>query len=134
MQASPELHTIIAEWFNSWESGSTGKHFWADHHLTRKAELHTIGTDPSEWLEGKKAFSHMKQEMNDAEDIQFSPGEIKAWQEETVGWGIACPTFVSPSGKRISIRWSAVFHQEDAEWKMVQLHMSVGVPNDQLLG
>jgi hypothetical protein len=134
MQASPELHTIIAAWFIAWESVSNGKPFWADHHLSRRAELHTIGTDPSEWFEGEKAFEHMKQEMNETGGIKFSPGEIKAWQEGAVGWGIAHPTLTLPNGKRVLIRWSAVFHQEEGEWKMVQLHMSVGIPNEQLLG
>ena len=66
-------------------------------------------------------------------DLQFSPGEIKAYEEGSVGWGIARPTFILPNGKQIPFRWSAVFHQEDGEWKMVQFHASVGVPNEQLL-
>jgi len=97
-------------------------------------ELHTIGTDPAEWLEGEQAFEHMQAEMNKVGILKFSPGRIEAWQEGTVGWGIAQPTLTTPKGGRISIRWSAVFHREDNEWKMVQLHMSIGVPNHELLG
>jgi len=134
MQASPELHTIITEWFTMWGLVSNRKPSWVDFHLSRSVELHTIGTDPGEWLEGEEAFSHMKQEMNGTGDIKFSPGEIKAWQEGMVGWGIARPTLTLSNGKRIPLRWSAIFHQEEGEWKMVQLHVSVGVPNKQLLG
>jgi hypothetical protein len=44
-----------------------------------------------------------------------------------------------PNGKSFSPRWSAVFHQEGGEWKLVQmhaseLHASVGIPNEELLG
>ena len=61
-------------------------------------------------------------------------GEAEAFREGTVGWGVARPTLTLPAGKAISPRWSAVFHQEDGEWKLVQLHASVGVPNEALLG
>jgi hypothetical protein len=39
-----------------------------------------------------------------------------------------------PNDKQISPRWSAVFHREDEVWKLVQLHASVGISNEQLLG
>jgi hypothetical protein len=97
-------------------------------------EPHTIGTDPAEWLEGEQVFEHMQAEMNKVGSLKFSPGEIEAWQEGTVGWGITQPTLTTLKWGQISIRWSAVFHREDNEWKMVQLHMSVGVPNPELLG
>ena len=133
MQASPELGTIIEAWFASWGQVSNGDSSWADRYLSRTAELHTVGSDPNEVLEGEEAFEHMKQEMKAMGDLQFSPGEIKAYEEGSVGWGIARPTFILPNGKQIPFRWSAVFHQEHGEWKMVQFHASVGVPNEQLL-
>jgi ketosteroid isomerase-like protein len=133
MRASPELHKIIAAWFASWGQAFNGSSTWADRHISHRTELHTIGTDPSEWFEGEKAFEHMKQEMKEMGDIKFSPGEIKAYEEGPVGWGIARPTLALPNGKQVSIRWSAVFHQEDGDWKLVQLHTSVGIINEQLL-
>ena len=134
MQRSHELHTIIAAWFAAWESVSNDDPSWADRYLSRRAELHTVGSDPNEVFEGEEAFEHMKQEMKAMGDLKFSSGEIKAYQEGLVGWGMARPTLTLPNGKQVPMRWSAVFHQEDGEWKMVQFHASVGVPNEQLLG
>ena len=133
MQTSPELRTIIAAWFASWESVANDDPTWADRYLSRRAELHTVGSDPNEVLEGEEAFEHMKQEMKEMGGIKFLPGEIKAYEEGSVGWGIARPTLTLPNGKQVLMRWSAVFHQEDGEWKLVQFHASVGVPNEQLL-
>ncbi len=31
-------------------------------------------------------------------------------------------------------RFRAVFHKEDGEWKIVQFHTSVGVPNESTVG
>lgn len=37
------------------------------------------------------------------------------------------------AGKRVPVRMTAVLHQEDGEWKAVQTHASIGVPNDRML-
>jgi hypothetical protein len=134
MQASPKLCTIIEAWFTSWGQTANDESTWADRHLSHRSELLTVGTDPHEWFGGEKAFEHMKREMKQAADIKFSPGEINAYEEGTVGWGTARPTLDLPNGKQVAIRWSAVFHQEDDVWKMVQFHASIGVPNEQLFG
>ena len=36
-------------------------------------------------------------------------------------------------GKRAPVRITAVLHQEDGDWKAVQTHASIGVPNDRML-
>jgi hypothetical protein len=37
-----------------------------------------------------------------------------------------------PDGKHVSLRWSAVFHRENDDWKFVQTHASIGVPNEEI--
>ena len=49
-------------------------------------------------------------------------------------WGRARPTITLPNGQSFSPRWGAVLHREDGAWKIVQLHASVGVSNEELLG
>jgi ketosteroid isomerase-like protein len=134
MQASPQLCTIIETWFTSWGQALHDGTTWADRHLSNQSELHAVGTDPSDWFEGEQAFAQLRQEMAEMSDITFSPGTISAYEEGTVGWGIARPTLALPNGKQVSLRWSAVFHQEAGQWKLVQYHASVGVPNEQLFG
>jgi len=38
------------------------------------------------------------------------------------------------SGKEITVRETMLFRQEDGEWKLVQFHASVAVPNAELAG
>ncbi len=38
-----------------------------------------------------------------------------------------------PNGKKASPRWGDVFHREDGQGKLVQLHASIGVGNEELL-
>lgn len=132
MQPSSELSKIIAAWF---ESVSKGDPSWADRHISRKAETRLVGTDPNEMLAGEQVAEFLKQEVQAMGGVvKASVGEVEAYQEGSVGWGLARPTLTLPDGKQVFPRWSAVFHQEDGGWKLVQLHASVGISNEELLG
>jgi hypothetical protein len=132
MERAPELEEIIAEWF---ESASRGDGSWVDRHVSRDADVLLVGTDPNEWLQGPRVGEFLKGEAETiAGDVDISPGEPVAFREGDVGWGITRPTLTLPDGKSVSPRWSAVFRREDGDWKAVQIHASVGIPNEQLLG
>lgn len=132
MQASPELQDVISGWFKSVAEGDLA---WADRHVSLRDGVRLVGTDPTEFLEGGKVAGFLKDEAKAMGGVvKVSLALVEAYQEGSVGWGLAMPTLILPDGKQISPRWSAVFHQEDGEWKLVQLHASVGIPNEQLLG
>jgi ketosteroid isomerase-like protein len=130
MQTSNELREIINNWFESVASGDLS---WTDRHISKTARL--VGTDPNEWFEGEQAAEFLKEEVKAMGSvIKVELGETEAYEEGSVGWGLARPTLIMPDGKQIFPRWSAVFHEEDGEWKLVQLHASVGVSNEELFG
>ena len=132
MNASPELRNVIAGWF---ESVSTGDTTWTNRHISPSAGVRLVGTDPNEMLAGEKVAEFLQEEVSAmAGLVKVSLGEVEAYAEGTVGWGLAQPTLTLPNGKEVSPRWSAVFHQEDGQWKLVQLHASVGITNEELLG
>jgi ketosteroid isomerase-like protein len=132
MQPSTELSRIIAAWF---ESVSKGDSSWADHYISRKDGTRLVGTDPNEVLAGEQVAEFLKGEVQAMGGVvKVAVGEVEAYQEGSVGWGLARPTLTLPDGKQVFPRWSAVFHQEDGEWKLVQLHASVGISNEELLG
>lgn len=130
MEESPEIRDIIVGWFNAVAKGDPS---WVDRHLSRKVLV--VGTDPEEWLDYERAASLLKGEAQEmGGNIEVSMGRAEGFQEGGVGWGIANPTITLPDGKSFSPRWAAVFVQEDGQWKAVQIHASVGVPNEELLG
>src|SRR5919109_910812 len=131
MQTSAELLKIINNWFESVASGDLS---WIDRHISRNM-VRLVGTDPNEWLEGKHVSEFLKAEVKALGGmIKVELGETEAYQEGSVGWGLARPKLIMPNGQQISPRWSAVFHQEDGEWKLVQLHASIGISNEELFG
>lgn len=56
-----------------------------------------------------------------------------AFREGNVGWGNTRPTLTLRGGNEITFRWSAVFRRENGEWKAVQIHASVAIPDEELL-
>src|SRR3712207_5712357 len=130
MERSPELRDIIECGFQAVVRGDAS---WVARHISQQARL--VGTDPDEVLEGPQVADFLKQEVQAmGGTVNISPGETEAFREGSVGWGLARPLITLPNGKSFSPRWSAVFHQENGEWRVVQVHASVGVPNEELLG
>jgi ketosteroid isomerase-like protein len=131
MERSEELRDIIRSTF---EAYSTGDASFIDRHTSSQAGVQLIGSDPNEWWEGEQAAEALKQEMQDSSVRVSSMGEIDAFVEGTVGWVSSRPVWTLEDGREIPTRWTAVFHQEEGEWKMVQAHTSVGVANEELFG
>jgi ketosteroid isomerase-like protein len=93
-----------------------------------------IGSDPAEWSEGYDQIMRLMRDSTPDAEIGITAGldDVKAFAEGTVGWA-AGHGYFEIGGKRVPVRITAVVHQEDGEWKMVQTHASIGVPNERML-
>jgi ketosteroid isomerase-like protein len=93
-----------------------------------------IGSDPAEWSEGYDEIMRLMRDSTPDAEIGITAGldDVKAFAEGTVGWA-AGHGYFEIGGKRVPVRITAVVHQEDGEWKMVQTHASIGVPNERML-
>ena len=132
MERSAELQDRVLDGFEAFSSRDTSV---VDRDTSRHEGVRLIGTDPDEWFEGEQVAEVLKQEMQDTTDIvEISTKDLDAFVEGTVGWVSGRVIWTLEDGTEIPTRWTAVFHQEDDEWKMVQAHTSVGVPNEELFG
>jgi hypothetical protein len=57
--------------------------------------------------------------------------DVTAYREGSVGWA-AGRGYFEVDGRRVPVRLTMVVHEEDGEWKAVQSHASIGVPNDRM--
>jgi hypothetical protein len=103
-----------------------------DVHVSQGDGTRLIGSDPGEVFSGGIAVTEfLRGEVQSAGgNVAFSPADIEAFQEGTVGWATTTVTITMPDGKHVSPRWSAVFHLEDGVWRFVQTHASIGVANE----
>jgi ketosteroid isomerase-like protein len=132
MQPSTELREVITGWFKAAESGDAA---WRDRHVSSNRNLRIVGTDPDEWLKGEPAYAFLKNEAATVGGrVKVKVLEVEAYEEGCVGWGLALPEITLLDGQKVTPRWSAVFHREGGQWRMVQLHASIPVGNEAAFG
>jgi SnoaL-like protein len=130
MDRSPELKNVMLRFY---EAVSEGDLAFFDRLLSSQPDVLLIGTDPNEWWTDLALVNQTLKAQAQA-GIKAVPGDLIALREGSVGWIADRPTFVLADGTQAPFRWTAVFHQEGGEWKMIQGHASIGVPNAEALG
>lgn len=88
----------------------------------------TVGTGPGErFADREQIKGHFA-----TPGVRIDPGDPVAYEEGDVGWAFDVPTMSFPPVEGVPVRLSAVFHRRDGAWKVVHLHFSVAVPDEQI--
>jgi len=124
MQESEAIHEALLTFYDRRSAGDAAAF---DRVISRDYTIH-IGTAPGEWLDDvdrlRRGFSGFP--------LTLAPGpRPKAWSEGSIGWAVDEPT-MSFDAVRIVTRLLAVFREEDGDWRLVAVHFSVGVPDDEV--
>jgi hypothetical protein len=132
MNPSDDLKNAILRFYESFTAGDVNI---IEPILSRESSSLSIGTDPNEWWTGYDTIARVfKAQFQEMGGVQMKAGDVKAFVEGTVGWVADRPIMRLPNGQEVMFRVTAVFHQEDGVWKMVQSHASVGVSNEEAIG
>jgi class 3 adenylate cyclase len=62
------------------------------------------------------------------------PGFLECFEEGSVGWCQDNPVVVMPDGSELESRMTLVMHVEGVSWKILQLHFSFGIANEETFG
>lgn len=128
MERSSELRDLMLRFYDALSSGDMS---FIDRHFSLADEARGIGTDPREWWQGSRLADAWKEQMKAmGGSMPLAAGDPEAYAEGSVGWVADRPSLQFPEGE-VPVRFTAVFHQEEGEWKLVQSHGSVGVPNEE---
>ena len=135
MEQSDELSDLTLRFY---EATATGDLSFLERYVSRREGTVFVGTDPGEWWEGFEAFMEAMRAQAEAmggSGLQIVPGQLQAYREGNVGWAIdRDASFRLPDGRQIPFRSSVIFLNEDGEWKVVHLHASIGVKNEEMFG
>lgn len=134
MERAPELEAAVREFYAIFGNGSLTGH---QSLLSREAHTLVIGNDPNEWWEGPERIDRaMQAQIADAHamGLQIVPGDLRAYREGNIGWVVDRPAYCLPDGTRLPMRATAVARQEAGVWKLIQLHASFGIPNEDTFG
>ncbi len=104
--------------------------------ITQEADesVLVIGTDPGDWAEGRQRWIAAREALTHSmEGLRLEAGEEpRGYEEGSMGWVNDRPRAVLPEGS-ISTRLTGVVRQEQGEWKLVHIHLSVGVPDEEVV-
>lgn len=90
-----------------------------------------IGSAPEEGHETREAWieTYAKQIPELGLRLEGGPAP-RGYAEGGVGYAVDRPRFVLPNGSFLPTRLTAVLRDEEAGWKIVHLHFSVGVTDE----
>jgi hypothetical protein len=94
-----------------------------------------IGTDPNEWWSGEETVKGAwRAQLEATGGFPTTPGDIRGYASGDIGWAAATFTTKLPDGSDKPGRMTAVLVREGKDWKLAQVHVSIGVPNEDILG
>jgi ketosteroid isomerase-like protein len=130
-EPSPEIEQVLRA---SLEAMARSDVDAIGRHMSRDPCVLGIGSDASEWAEGYEDLMRLWRDSTPDAQLGVRVGleDVKGFCEGTVGWA-AGHGYFEVEGRRVGVRMTAVLHQEDDEWKAVQTHASIGVPNNRML-
>jgi len=132
MEEAPELRRLIERFYRACSHGDIA---YIKKLVAKEDDVLVVGTDPDEWWAGyEEVVGDWATQFSEMKGIPLNAGEIEAYREGSVGWVLDQPSFGLPDTTQSPIRLTAVFHQEEGQWKLVQLHASVGVANEAVIG
>lgn len=132
MERSAEIREVIERYYQAYQRGDFDA---AEGFVSSRDGVLVIGSDPDEWWDAdgyNRAMRAQGRELGGI--IPVYPGDIRAYREGSVAWAVDRPTFRLEDGTEVQGRLSVVLHREQDAWKVVHLHLSFGVPNEEVLG
>lgn len=99
-----------------------------DDVVSSDAATVVIGTAPGEIVRDRAALRY----GFEAEGLRLVPSDPEAYEDGDLGWLIDEPSFAFPDGSGVKMRMTLVFRREDGAWKLLHMHASVGVPDEEV--
>ncbi|MGQ0850118.1 MAG: adenylate/guanylate cyclase domain-containing protein [Actinomycetota bacterium] len=128
IEPSEELRRVVTRLFEALRDGDEES---VTSRISRQPGFERFGFDPDEWWQdGEKAARIWVQQLREMGGYPWRlTGDVHALAEGTVGWAGVRAEMDTPE-RPIEYRFTAVFHLEHGDWRLVQWHSSIPVPNE----
>lgn len=126
MQQSAEVCEAMLRFYDRLSASDVASF---DQLVSQKPATLVIGTAPGEWVTERDRMRF----GFETEGVRIQAGEPAGNEEGSMGWVVDKPTFFFPDGSAMKARLTAVLRREDGTWKLVHMHVSVGVPDDEVV-
>ena len=124
MSPSTEIRDTVLEMYRRMLAGEAEA---ANDLISRDPALIFIGS-AGEWIDDQATLRSGTQVAG--EGLEAGPNPV-GYANGDVGWFADQPSWRFADGTRAEMRLTAVLQREPAGWRIVNVHMSVAVPDDQ---
>jgi ketosteroid isomerase-like protein len=101
--------------------------------LSERPDAVHIGTDAEEWWTSKQVLDATAA-AGGGDGIRAVADDIDIHVQGDIAWVEGRGRFTHAGGGERPVRMTGVFVREDGQWKVVQSHASIGVPNADIFG
>ena len=130
MDRSADVERLAVAWLVGMKAGDAAAVavLFAEHEATT-----VIGNGADQWFTGDAYTGRrLRDSLGEHGGIPFEPGPLIGWAAGEVGWFAGQVTIVFPA-TTIPLRMTGVAVRQDGTWRLVQLHVSAAVSDDDLL-
>jgi hypothetical protein len=126
MRQSEEVRDAMLRFCEKLSAGDVAS---SDDLVSQEPATLIIGTSPGEWVTERDRMRF----GFEAEGVRLEAKDPVGYEEGSLGWVVDQPAFVFPDGSVMQTRLTVVMRQEEGRWKLVHMHLSVGVPDEQVV-
>ena len=128
--AQDEVRRVLDETLEAQNAGDAGR---LRSMLSERPDAVHIGTDAEEWETAKQVVDAVAA-AGGGDDIQAVADDFDIHIQGDVAWAEGRGRFTRAGGGERPVRMTCVLIRENDQWKVVQSHASIGVPNADIFG
>ncbi len=128
MERSSDVEAAMARFYEHLTAKDVGSF---DSIVSSDPATLVIGTSPGEWVTDRARLRF----GFEVEGLRVDGGPSPTgFARADVGRFVDEPDYTFPDGSRMHTRLTAVLQREADDWRIVHMHVSVGVPDDEVVG
>jgi ketosteroid isomerase-like protein len=128
--AQDEVRKVFDEMLEAQNAGDAGR---LRSMLSERPDAVHIGTDAEEWWTSTQVVDAVAA-AGGGDGIRAVADDIDIHVQGDVAWAEGRGRFTSAGGGERPVRMTGVLIREHGQWKVVQSHASIGVPNADIFG
>jgi len=125
-----EVRKVLYEMIEAQNAGDAGR---LRSMLSERPDAVHIGTDAEEWWTSGQVVDAVAA-ASGGDDIRAVADDIDVHIHGDIAWAEGRGRFTRADGAERPVRMTGVLVREDNQWKVVQSHASIGVPNADIFG
>jgi ketosteroid isomerase-like protein len=123
VDASQEVRDAVLRFYDALRAGDATDF---DDLVSPDAATVFIGSAPGEWVTDRDQLRAGFRPPG----VRIEDTDPQAWSEGSMGWAVDRPAMIF-GGDPVRTRLTSVWRHEDGGWRMVHMHVSLGVPDRQ---